>query len=199
MIAEACAKHGGERNHFAVGAAEDLDEVEQFDAILCNSAMQWFRNPARALAACWRALRRGGRMGVQAPARQDYCPVFLKGVDAVAREPATTGAFGRFKNPWFFLETADAYADVFRESGFSVPFARIEATTTRYSPEQVLKVFESGAAAGYLNPDCYEIPLPDGYVESFRRILSESFRAQAGADGLVELAFNRIYLVAVKP
>ncbi len=36
-IAEAHAKHGGERTRFAVGAAEDLDAPEQFDAIVCNS------------------------------------------------------------------------------------------------------------------------------------------------------------------
>ncbi len=115
------------------------------------------------------------------------------------RDPATSATFARFENPWFFLETADAYAGVFRDAGFSVPFARIEPTATRHSPEQVLTVFESGAAAGYLNPDCYDVPLPKGYVESFRRILYDSFRAQAGGDGRVDLVFNRIYLLAVKP
>jgi trans-aconitate methyltransferase len=198
MIVEARTKHGGERARFEVGAAEDLDATEPFDAIFCSSALQWFREPARALAACGRALRPGGRMAVQAPARRDYCPVFLRGVEAVARDPATSATFARFESPWFFLESADAYGEIFRQAGFSVPFARIQAATTRCSPEQVLTVFESGAAAGYLNPACYGGALPDGYVEAFRRILSGSFRAEAGDDGQVPLVFHRIYLLAVK-
>jgi len=59
-------------------------------------------------------------------------------------------------------------------------------------------LFEFGAAAGYLNPHCYDVALPDGYLEAFRRILSESFRAQAGADGRVDPVFNRFDVLAVK-
>ncbi|MFL5264631.1 MAG: methyltransferase domain-containing protein, partial [Anaeromyxobacteraceae bacterium] len=44
-----------------------------FDVVFCNSALHWFKETARALAACRRALRPGGRMAMQAPARQDYC------------------------------------------------------------------------------------------------------------------------------
>jgi trans-aconitate methyltransferase len=198
MVEQARAKHGGERIRFEVRAAEDLEAREQFDAIFCNSALQWFKEPHRALAACERALRGGGRMAIQAPARHDYCPNFLLGLADVARHPGTAATFARFQSPWFFLETAEAYAEVLREAGFEVPFARMETTRTRHSKEQAINIFESGAAAGYLNPSCYEVPLPAGYVESVRQILADSFQAQAGADGQVELVFNRIYLLAVK-
>ena len=59
---------------FVTGAAEELDMPGQFDAILCNSAFQWFKDEPRALANCFAALRPGGRMAMQAPARHDYCP-----------------------------------------------------------------------------------------------------------------------------
>lgn len=197
MIAEARSKYSSDRISFEVRAAENLQAELAFDVIFCNSALQWFQDPARALAACKRALRPGGRMGVQAPARHDYCPNFLKGIAEVARHPETAAVYSRFRSPWFFCETADAYADVFREAGFGVPLARIEPTRKRYSPAQALKVFESGAAAGYLNEAYYEGSLPEGYVESFRRILTNSFQAQADGDGLIELVFHRIYLIAV--
>jgi ubiquinone/menaquinone biosynthesis C-methylase UbiE len=198
MIAQARATRG-EGPRFEVAAAEDLAVRAQFDAIFCNSAFQWLADPARALAACARALRGAGRMAVQAPATRAYCPNFLEGMAAVAREPATSATFARFKSPWFFLESADAYADLFRRAGFAVPVSRIETTRSWHSPEEALGVFESGAAAGYLNSDCYRGPLPDGYGASVRRILTREFRAQAGADGRLELVFRRIYLLAVTP
>jgi ubiquinone/menaquinone biosynthesis C-methylase UbiE len=199
MIAQARANIVDQRVSFHVAGAENLQASGEFDAIFCNSAFQWFRDPAKALEACRRALRAGGRMAIQAPARQDYCPVFLQGVDEVARHPATAGTFAKFRSPWFFLENAEAYSDVFQRAGFLVPFARMEHPRTRCSPEQVLKVFESGAAAAYLNPDCYEVPFPQGYVQSFRQVLAGAFDAQADADGKVELVIHRVYLLAVKP
>ena len=198
MVAEARSKYGSDRIGFEIAAAEDLQACDEFDVIFCNSALQWFSDPERAVTACKRALRPGGRIGVQAPARHDYCPNFLKGIDEVACHPDTATTFAQFRSPWLFLETGDAYADIFRRAGFVVPFARIEATSARYSPDQMLKVFESGAAAGYLNVNCYGGSVPDGYVHSFRRILADAFRAQADANGQVELVFHRIYLVALR-
>lgn len=199
MIAEASARHGSARVAFEVGGAEDLDAQGSFDAIFCNSALQWFGNPARALAACRRALRPGGRMAVQAAARREYCPQFLQGIAEVARDPATASTFARFRPPWTFLETAEEYADIFRAAGFTVPFARIDSARSRHAPEQALAIFDSGAAAGYLNPDCYGHALPGGYVEAFRRIMARTFEALAERDGHLELEFRRLYLLAVIP
>lgn len=199
MVAEARSKYSSQRVSFEIAAAEGLLADREFDVIFCNSALQWFRDPSRALTACKRALRPGGRMGIQAPARSDYCPNFLGAIAEVASHPETAATYSRFRSPWFFCETADAYADVFRGAGFVVQFARIDATRARYSPEQVLKIFESGAAAGYLNAACYEGSMPDRYVESFRRIVANAFRAQADRDEQIDLLFHRIYLVGVRP
>jgi hypothetical protein len=87
--------------------------------------------------------------------------------------------------------------DVFRAAGFAVPFARIDAARSRHAPEQALAIFDSGAAAGYLNPDCYGSALPGGYVEAFRRIMARTFEALAEPDGRLELEFRRLYLLAV--
>jgi trans-aconitate methyltransferase len=180
-------------------SAEELAFNEAFDVIFCNSAFQWFRSPDQALAACHTALRHGGRMGIQAPARSDYCPNFLDAVADVARDTRCTDIFARFSSPWLFLGQADDYRDMVEQAGFSVPFATIDELVTPYTPEQVMTIFESGAAAGYLNRESYPGGFDEWYPPRFREIVADAFRRQAGPDGLVQLKFNRIYLIAIKP
>jgi hypothetical protein len=66
------------------------------------------------------------------------------------------------------------------------------------APEEVMTIFESGAAAGYLNQEYYATSIDDAYAKAFREIARKSFRQQANKDGKVEMVFNRIYLLAVK-
>ena len=198
MIAE--ARRDAPRNvEFQVGTAESLDRPGQFDAIFCNSAFQWFRDPGRALANCHAALRPGGRMAIQAPARARYCPNFVEAVDALRLDPRTRETFSRFRSPWLFLETAEAYADLFRRAGFAVASAEIEEVKQRCTPAKAFEMFESGAAAGYLNPGCYEVEWPTDYLAAARDIIARQFETQAAGDGQLELVFFRIYLLARKP
>jgi len=75
---------------------------------------------------------------------------------------------------------------------------RLAKTYDEVSPEEVVTVFESGAAAGYLNRDNYDTDFDEEYGRLFREIIAGAFRSQAGPDGTVDLIFNRVYLVAVK-
>ncbi len=184
---------------FIHAAAEEITFRESFDVIFCNSAFQWFTSPRQALIVCHAALRPCGRMGIQAPARSDYCPNFLAAVAEVASDPRTAAIFARFKSPWLFLDQPNDYRILFEEAGFSVPFATIEELVTPYTPDQVMTIFESGAAAGYLNQESYSGGYDENYPATFREIVATAFRKQAGLDGLVQLTFNRIYLIAVKP
>ncbi|MFZ4855657.1 MAG: class I SAM-dependent methyltransferase [Desulfuromonadaceae bacterium] len=179
--------------------AEDVAFTGTFNVIFCNSAFQWFEQPDQALAASFAALRSGGRIGIQAPARLDYCPNFLRAIDAVAADPRTAEVFSRFTPRWLFLESTEEYRSLFERAGFRVPFATIEEQVTPYTPDQVITIFESGAAAGYLNRELYLGGYDDDYPALFREIVAASFRNQACQDGLVPLVFNRIYLIAVKP
>lgn len=87
MIVEARQRYGGEGSDFRVGRVEELEFGEHFDGIFCNSAFQWFTDPPGILRRCLRALKPGGRMAVQAPARRDYCPNFLEGLERVRTDP----------------------------------------------------------------------------------------------------------------
>lgn len=198
MIETARAGAAGQEILFLLGGAEELPFTDTFDVVFCNSAFQWFSKPADALAVCHRALRPGGRMGIQAPAKTAYCPNFIEAVAEVARDPMTAATYAGFRSPWLFLEAVDDYRELFGESGFTVPFAVIEEQVTTYSPEEVMTVFESGAAAGYLNRDNYTTRFDEEYCGLFRETVARAFRSQAGPDGRVPLIFNRVYLVAVK-
>lgn len=198
MIREAEANRGGLNVSFAVKSAEQIDFHDAFSAVFCNSAIQWFHNQGKALKNCYAALRSGGRMGIQAPAKKAYCPNFLVAIDAVAKDPRTAKTFAGFRPPWLFLDTAEEYVVMFKQAGFTVPFAKIESVSTLHSPDEVMTIFESGAAAGYLNREYYSTKINEEYSKAFREIVKGSFQRQANTQGKVELAFNRIYLVAIK-
>jgi trans-aconitate methyltransferase len=170
----------------------------QFDAIFCNSAFQWFTDEPRALANCFAALRENGRMAMQAPARNDYCPQFVRAVATLAADPRTADTWSHFSTPWTFYETGEEYGRLFSAAGFSVVAAEMEELREHTPPERALEMFESGAAAGYLNPECYDVPLTQEYAAAARELILADFRAQASAGGLVELLFYRVYVLARK-
>lgn len=74
----------------------------------------------------------------------------------------------------------------------------IDEVVTFHTAEEAYKIFESGAAAGYLNQEYYPTKLSPEYVETFREIVRDSFEIQAGETKQVKLFFYRIYLLAKK-
>lgn len=198
MISTAEGNRDAAKIAFAVASVEDIAYQDAFSVIFCNSAFQWFSDSGRALKNCHASLRKGGRMGIQAPAKKKYCPNFLEAIDAVARDPRTAKTFAGFKPPWLFLDTAEEYVVMFKQAGFAVPFAKIETVSTLHTPDEVMTIFESGAAAGYLNQEYYQTPIDETYNKAFREIARGSFHRQADKQGQVELVFNRIYLAAMK-
>lgn len=199
MISEANNNYGHIGINFELRPADHLEYVEQFDVIFCNSSFQWFKPPEQVLRSCYQALRKNGRMGIQAPARKIYSPNFIEAVRNVGTDASTKETFDQFESPWFFCETAKEYANVFIKAGFEIVSARIDKTTTSYTPDEVFDIFDSGAAAGYLNQAYYSVPVTPEYTRTFNRIIKYSFNEQASEKGEVDLTFFRIYLVAKKP
>jgi ubiquinone/menaquinone biosynthesis C-methylase UbiE len=198
MIKKAQEKFSSQDILFRVCSAEQLDYQDEFDIIFCNSAFQWFVNPQQALKSCLRSLRMHGKMAIQAPAKDHYCPNFLRAIDEVKNDKDTQGIFSCFKAPWFFRNTAKEYAALFESVGFKVAKSTIDKVVTSHAIEEAYKIFESGAAAGYLNQDYYSTPLSQKYIERFRNIVRRSLEDQADKTGQVRLTFYRIYLLAIK-
>ncbi len=198
MIQEAKEKSRDLDITFEVKGAEDMNYENCFDVIFCNSVMQWFKEPHRVVKNCYTALRKGGRIGVQAPAKRVYSPNFKGAIKKIKEDPRTKDIFAHFKSPWFFFETSDEYKDLFESVGFKVVFSKIEEVKTRHTSEDVFKIFSSGAIAGYLNQDFYDVKIDDDYTVNFTKIVKDAFVQQADNNGEVELIFNRIFLIANK-
>ena len=143
-------------------------------------------------------MKKNGRAGIQAPAKKIYCPNFIDAVNAVKNNSLTGSVFNDFINPWFFRDTAQEYSEHFTRQGFTVPFSEIVTIESFHSPDDAYKIFASGAIAGYLNQSCYKNGFDEKYSENFQRIVREEFISQAQSDGRVRLAFNRIFLIALR-
>ncbi len=198
MIKEAIKKSRGLDIVYEIKSAEEIDYKESFDVIFCNSVFQWLKEPEKVIKNCYRALRTNGRVGIQAPAKKIYCPNFIKAIETVKRDKRTKEIFAHFKEPWFFLETAEEYKSLFEKNGFKVVFSKIARVITAHTPEEMFKIFSSGAIAGYLNQDYYDTELTENYIQAFKEIVKESFEQQTNENGMVKLKFNRIFLIAVK-
>ncbi|WP_202319022.1 class I SAM-dependent methyltransferase [Archaeoglobus neptunius] len=194
MIREAIEKSKGLDITYEIKSAENMDYEEGFDVIFCNSAFQWFKDPEKAIKNCYRSLKRSGRIGTQAPAKKIYCPNFIEAIEMMKRDKRTEKIFAHFREPWFFLETAEEYKSLFERCGFKVMFS----ITTEHTPEDVFKILSSGAIAGYLNQDCYEVELTEDYISAFMEIVKKAFERQSDENGMVKLKFNRVFLIAVK-
>jgi trans-aconitate methyltransferase len=198
MIDEARKNSAGLDIKFEIRNAEEITYNEQFDVIFCNSSFQWFKVPSLAIKNCYNALGRGGRIGIQAPAKKRYGSTFTEAIGKVKKDPRTKNTFAHFKSPWFFLETAEDYSEFFRKEKFKVAFSEIKKMETRHSPQEVFNIFSSGAAAGYLNQDFYDVGLSEDYIEAFKDIVGKAFCEQADDKGEMILRFSRIFLVAFK-
>ncbi len=198
MIREAVEKSSCLDITLEVKSGEELDYKNCFDVIFCNSSLQWFREPQKAVKNCHTALRKGGRIGIQAPAKRIYSPNFIEAVEKVKRDPRTKDIFAHFNEPWFLLEKQDEYTNLLEKIGFKVVFSKIESIKTKHTPEEIFDIFSSGAIAGYLNQDFYDVKIDEDYMDTFKKIVKDTFVQQANEQGEVELIFNRVFLVAIK-
>lgn len=198
MIRAAKEKNRGMDITFEIKSAEEMNYQDCFDIIFCNSSFQWFKEPQKAVENCCTALRPGGKIGIQSPAKKVYSPNFIAAVEKVKENPRTRDIFAHYKEPWFFLETSDEYKNLLERSGFKVVFSKIECIKTKHTAEEVFEIFSSGAMAGYLNQDFYTVEIHKDYTDTFKKIVKDTFGQQADNQNEVELVFNRILLVARK-
>ncbi len=184
---------------FQVRDAADLGFDNFFDAIFCNSAFQWFKEPSPVINSCWQALKPGGTMTIQATATSNYCPVFIAAIRSMTNDDDTGPIFAHWQSPFLFLDSAEEYSRLFKAAGFTIDHSELKTETNYFSVEQVYGIFNSGAENGYLNQAYYSVAINDGYIERCRQLVRNSFQQSADQDGRVELSFTRIYLAARKP
>lgn len=199
MINKAAATYSGVSNlRFVVRDAAQLNYLNEFEHIFCNSVFQWFTDPKPVLKECWKALKPGGTMVVQAPATSKYCPIFIEATTRFASNSETAILFKHFKSPYYFLESAAEYQELFNRSGFAVDYCEFEDESNRFTVDEVMGIFKSGAENGYLNQAYYDVDLNNRYIETCRSILRSLLKSKSDADDKVDLKFTRVYLKATK-
>jgi ubiquinone/menaquinone biosynthesis C-methylase UbiE len=195
MIRQARALYGDLAIDFCLNSGDGMEYRGEFDTIYCSSTFQWFREPAAALSNFARALRPGGTVGIQAPATSRYCPNFIAAIDRCCRASRLAPLFAGFTPPWFFLDSAGEYRTLFERAGFIVCHCCIEETHQRCSVNKAVDIFNSGAAAGYLNQAYYGSQLPADFKGLVMEEMRAAFEDQADASGEIDLVFYRLFAV----
>ncbi len=180
---------------FINGSVDAVVCEEEFNVVFSNSSLQWFTDPDTAIKKIGTALRIDGTFVAQAPATSAYCPVFIAATERIAQDEVAGPIFTRYKNPWFFLETEEMYGAWLERGALITEMVRIVSVKHRVTIEKAMDVFESGAAIGYLADARYDTPIDDSYKARFRAILRSVLSGVANTEGLLDLSFNRVFLV----
>jgi trans-aconitate methyltransferase len=192
MIEEARSSHPD--IEFRCVAAEDLDFDEEFEAVFCNSALQWFTDPERSLDAMYRALKYSGRLAVACPATARFSPWHERVIWGVARRPEIAAVFAHWRSPWFFLPDVAAYRKLFERHGFLTVHLSIDHDVEEQTVDEAYGVFAVGGAMGFANPEYYDCDVTDEYPEIFNTAVREEMEKLADG-GRVSVDFNRLYFI----
>lgn len=178
-------------------AAENLDYNSEFDIAFCNSALQWFGDPDKAIKAIFNSLKKPGKLGLACPATTNWSPWFDRIISKVAEHKEIKSIFSRWKNPWFHLPTKNDYKLFFEKHGFTTMFIDIEHEQTDYSADEAFNVYLSGAANGYTGRKYYDIGISEDYINVFNNSVKEEIQRQS-KNGKVMVDFNRLYYIGRK-
>lgn len=109
---------GAARIDYREAPADRLPVADaDFDVAVCQQGLQFFSNPAAALAEMRRALRAGGRVGIAVWAEIEQAPPFAA-LEGAIREVAGDELADRYRGgPWGMAD-ADQLRKLLEESGF---------------------------------------------------------------------------------
>lgn len=176
---------------------EALNIDSEFDIAFCNSALQWFKKPDKAIAAVHKCLKIGGRLGLSCPATSNWSPFFSGLISKVKEKPGIKQIFSHWKNPWFHLDEKTDYEAFFTKHGFKTRLLKIAYEENYYTVEDTFNVYLSGAANGFLGRQFYDIEINDEYIGKFNSFIKEEMEKDA-KEGKVKVVFNRLYYIGVK-
>ncbi len=191
MLLKATSVSSGVENvRFIRSSAESIDFVDRFDFAFSNSALQWVKEQAEAIKRAYRALKRGGKIAFQLPAR-DFCAEFF---DYSSNAIALLGYerfFLNWESPWF-LPTREQYEGLLADAGFWS--ARVFYKDYRIVFGGVAEILDWWSSAG-LRP--YLAALPDKEREYFKYAVGMQYEQNRTARG-IEFNFRRLFASATK-
>ena len=175
---------------FIEGGAEGMGFEGAFDLAFSNSAIQWVKDQRQAARRTYGALRRGGKMAFQMPAR-DFCKEFFEYTALAIKELCFDGFFKSFEPPWCFV-SKEEYTDLLKETGF----LNVRAFYRDYrlvfsSVKEVLDWWSSAGLRPYLSM------LPEKEQEFFKYAFAMQFENNRAVRG-IEFNFRRLFALAGK-
>ncbi len=175
---------------FLQASAEDLDVRDRFDLVFSNSTMHWVQDQPRAAQAAHEALKSGGRIAFQFPAK-DFCTEFFAAVESAVSDLGYERFFESWKSPWSFPQEAD-FASLLADAGFR----SVEVCTREFRLLfGALKDLTDWWASAGLRP--YLAALPETAQEYFLEAFGESFERNRKDEG-IEFGFRRLFAFGKK-
>lgn len=191
MLQKARAVSSGIDNlRFIRTGAESMDFVDRFDFAFSNSALQWVKEQAEATRRAYRALKRGGQIAFQLPAR-DFCAEFFKYSSNAIALLGYERFFLRWEVPWF-LPTREEYQALLELAGFrSIEVSYRDYRIVFGSIGEILDWWSSAGLRPYL------LALPEKEKEYFKYAVGMQYEQNRTMHG-IEFDFRRLFAFAVK-
>lgn len=184
------ASTGMKNVRYVQAPAQAMNFADEFDLVFSNSALQWIKEQEDVLRRIYRSLKPGGRIAIQAPAK-NFCKEFFDySQEAICRLDLKRFYTG-WESPWRFL-TKEEYEGLLRASGFED--RKVYYRDYRLHFVDTASVLAWWASAG-LRP--YLAPLPDDDQLRLKAVFAEQFEKNRTDRG-IEFDFRRIFAFAEK-
>ena len=175
---------------FIKGSAQGMDFEAAFELVFSNSALQWVKEQRQAIERTYRALKPGGRITFQMPAK-GFFPELLEYTSEAIKTTGLERFFKDFSLPWCFPSKKE-YAGLLKDAGFLnvLVFYR----DYRLVFDSIDKVLDWCASSG-LRP--YLSMLPEKEQELFKYSFAMQFENNRTGRG-IEFNFRRLFALSNK-
>lgn len=175
---------------FIKGTAQEIDFDAAFDLVFSNSALNWVKEQGEAIERTCRALKPGGRIAFQMPAKGFFSEL-LEYADEAIKTTGLERFFKDFSLPWCFPSKKE-YAGLLKDADFLN--ARAFYRDYRLVFGSINKVLDWCASSG-LRP--YLSMLPEKEQEYFKNAFAMQFGNNRTGRG-IEFNFKRLFALANK-
>ncbi|HEY9819285.1 MAG TPA: class I SAM-dependent methyltransferase, partial [Candidatus Sericytochromatia bacterium] len=174
---------------FEVADATNFHVEEPFDAVFSNATLHWIKEPERAIACIWQALKAGGRFVAEFGGKGNVNAIITAIHHALesADYPVKPGY-----NPWYFPSIGE-YATVLEKQGFSVTYATLfERPTPLEEGEKGLQNWIEMFANSLLQQ------IPENKRQDIIQDIENQLQPELYQDGTWFVDYKRIRVIAWK-
>ncbi len=175
---------------FIKGSAQEMDFNGAFGLVFSNSALQWVKEQRQAIEGTYRALRPGGRIAFQMPAK-GFFPELLEYANQAIKTTGLEQYFKNFALPWCFPSQKE-YAGLLKDAGFLN--VKVFCKDYRLVFSSIKEVLDWCISSG-LRP--YLAVMPEKEQKYFKYAFAMQFENNRTGRG-IEFNFKRLFALADK-